>query len=299
MKKGLKNLAIATMVGVASMGFMTGCIKQPEDPTPYIKIAGLDTAYMQNQSINLDGAKILYYSDKNDTTADEVELQESMIANFKTDTTGQKKMRVLWNNFEVEVQYTVFSEEDIANLYNTARSNLINATHAHAEISISNGTRVIYSHLANVANNKFYMSCRENGTMSLESWVQKEGNTWNRYDVNYGNSVNTKRAEDYNGSVVMDIVLDDFLETKDELNSEAMADIAADIDFEGNKIILSLKILLEENLVQNYTIEDGRIVSLDFVECDAGGVLRSRTTGIISYNLADVEMVGLPEVDWT
>ena len=52
MKKGIKNLAVATMVGVASMGLMTGCKK--EEAKPYIQVSGLDVAYIQNEDINLE-----------------------------------------------------------------------------------------------------------------------------------------------------------------------------------------------------------------------------------------------------
>ena len=301
MKKGIKNLAIATMVGVASMGLMTGCKK--EEDKPYIQVSGLDTAYIQNEDINLEGAKILYYSEKNDTTADEIKLTESMIANFNTETTGEKKMKVLWNNFELEINYSVISTTDFINLYNTAYDNLMNAEYVHGDLTydFETGLKVTSS---NVTNNKCYVKAVVQGTNETEEeWCEEYGGVWYRYNI----EGEEKTREDINSQItngnVMECVMNNFIGSGSKLDASALEyidEICYDID--GTKTILSIKVFDEdynETNITEFIIENNKFIGCNAKVENAEGEINTIVTSIISYNAEDVEMVDLPtDVEW-
>ena len=300
MKKGIKNLAIATMVGVASMGLMTGCKK--EEDKPYIQVRGLDTAYIQNEDINLEGAKILYYSNIKDTTADEIALTESMIANFDTDTTGQKKMKVLWNNFELEINYSVISTTDFINIYNTAYDNLMNAEYVHGDATHCYGSPEVYTS-ANVANNKFYIKTIVQGTTEKdEEWCEQYSGVWYRYNIEGEEKTREDISSEITNGKVMEYVMTCFIGQGSKLNEEALGNVEITIDIEGTKIILSIKVFDEEYNETNITkfiIENNKFVGCNFKVENAEGEINTMATSIISYNAEDVEMVDLPtNVQW-
>ncbi|MBO5954916.1 MAG: hypothetical protein J6Q13_02995 [Clostridia bacterium] len=307
MKKGIKNLAIATMVGVVSMGLMTGCKK--EEAKPYIQVRGLDVAYFQNEDINLEGAKILYYSDKNDTTADEIKLTESMIANFDTDTIGEKKMKVLWNNFELEINYSVISTTDFINLYNTAYDNLMNANCARGNLLV-NHDNIVENVLVNKLNNQIYSNSvykQDNEVIGeTQEWIQKYNNVWYQYiyDENEENQIRRDVSEDILNNNVMECCMNYFIGSGSKLDASALEyidEICYDID--GTKTILSIKVFDEDynetNIIE-FIIENNKFIGCNAKVENAEGEIRTVSTSIISYNLEDVEMVDLPtDVEWT
>ncbi len=299
MKKGIKNLAIATMIGVASMGLMTGC-KKDEDK-PYIQLSGFDTTYIQNEDINLEGAKILYFSDKNDTTADEIKLTESMIANFNTETTGEKKMKVLWNGFELEIDYSVISTADIVSMYNTAYQNLLNAEHVHGSMTYSY-ENVSMEIFANVKDNKFYGKMQF-GDEVEENWCEKVGDKWFRFldeeDSETGEDL--KRRYNINSKIssenVMEYAITNFISMDSRLE-ESDLEFYDEVlyDFDGAKTILTFKIGVDEGLTQidEWIIENNKFIGCSMKEENSSGEVEYSISSSLSYNLEDVEMVNLP-----
>ena len=294
MKKGIKNLAIATMVGVASMGLMTGC--QKEEDKPYIQVSGLDTAYIQNEGIDLEGAKILYYSNKNDTTADEIKLTESMIANFDTDTTGEKKMKVLWNNLELEINYSVFSASDFINIYNNAFENLMNAENVHADMIIGQGSEQINAS-SNLKNNKCYIKVDGFGDSKIEEWYEQYGGKWYKYCL----EVEKKSRKDISSEIlnnnVMGYVVSSFIASGSKLSVEDLNGFNGySIDVENGKIIWTVNFPAEENQtgVLKYTIENEKIIECEWKVLNQNNEIVTINLSTISYNIEDVEMVDLP-----
>ncbi len=298
MKKGIKNLAIATMIGVASMGLMTGCEK--EEDKPYIQVKGLDTAYIQNGEINLEGAKILYYSNKKDTTADEIRLQESMIANFSTEETGNKVMKVLWNGFELEVQYSVVSVDEVISLYNDARETLLNAEKVHGDMVYTNSLRT-YQQSSNVSNNKYYGYARENNQLMYEKWCEKDGDVWYLYESDYESDEDIRdELIGVENDNVMEWAMSAFIGQTGEFTSENLSNFNVDVEYDGEKTTLILKSKGEEDHSLTYTIENGKFVYVEMIERDSEGEIKSLVTSTISYNAEDVEMIDLPtDVEWT
>lgn len=300
MKKGIKNLAIATMVGIASMGLMTGCKK--EEAKPYIQVSGLDVAYIQNEDINLEGAKILYYSDKNDTTADEIKLTESMIANFDTDTTGEKKMKVLWNNFELEINYSVISTTDFINLYNTAYDNLMNAENVHADMIVGQGVEQTIAS-TNVKNNKFYAKFSKNGQFVGEEWVQQYNNCWYYYELE---SEDVKRRTDISEEIlnnnVMEYCMNYFIALSIPINNEIISECEISYEIDGLKTILTFSSVNAQNetSITQSIIENEKFIGADYMILNSDGTTKLSTISTISYNIEEVEMVDLPtDVEWS
>ena len=301
MKKGVKNLAIAAAVGVAATGLLVGC--KTEDPKPYIQVSGLDTGYLVGQDINLEGAKILYYSDKNDKTADEITLQESMIANFSTEQAGEKVMKVLWNGFELEIDYSVVTNTDFINAYNTAYENFMNATDIHADMrAISNDG--VQCGGAEISNNKYYdYAGIEGEEISLEHWIQKEGDIWYVYEKEedgYFKEICSMIVNDNVNEYVYESLVMMENQEIDEVIFNQFEDIEYNIN--GTKTILSFKINGGEGLQKiKLTIEDGKFVEVEnyFFEDGSSEEIDFSLYTSISYNAEDVNMVDLPtNVDW-
>lgn len=292
MKKGIKNLAIAAMVGVASMGLMTGCKKEEEKP--YIQVSGLDVAYIQNEDINLEGAKILYYSNKNDTTADEIKLTESMVANFDTDTTGEKKMKVLWNNFELEINYSVVSESDLVSLYNQAFNNFMNSEKVKFAIDASddsydaNGS-IYYS------NNKVYANYLQNGENQQE-WFQKEEDVW--YVYLKSETVQSKAVvgeyENIKSRLSAYFLLPCYSQIDSNLINEKEMIFSYDIENSKKVIILTMKNGLDEFIDYKVTFDANN-------RFESWSAISDNNNSRVScfYDFYDNEMIEVPtDVQW-
>ncbi len=300
MKKGIKNLAIATMVGVAATGLLTGC--KLNEPKPYIQVSGFDTGYMIGEEINLDGAKILYYSDKNDTTADEIKLTESMVANFNTETEGEKKMKVFFNGCELEIDYSVISTTEFINLYNTAFDNLMNAENVHGELHMTLGTQEmkIYS---NVKNNKYY-SKMEFGDEIEQEWIEQYNNEWFDYlieDTTEGMKYRIYNvSEEILNGKVMERAITNFIGQSTKLNEEAISNARISVDLDSDTLILIVKFGgSDESNEIKFMINEQKFIGVEMVERYSEGEGTLHYSSTISYNAEDVEMVDLPgNIEW-
>ncbi len=306
MKRKIKNLAIAGMVGIASMGIMTACKKEdpkPPVPQPYIEVQGLDTGYIVGETLNIEDAKILYYSSKNDTTADEITLTKSMIANFSTEEAGNKTMKVLWNGFEVEIDYSVVNATGFINLYNTAYENFINTTDIHVEMSAISGN-VVQVGGAEVSNNKYYdFAGIEGEEIKLQHWIQQENNVWYAYEIEEDGCFRDVLDMTMPNDNIMEYAFEGILMMENEELTINRFSQLEDVNFDiyGTKTILSFKLNGEEGLQETkLTIEDGKFtkVKSKFYEEDGINVEFSYSA-TISYNAEDVERVELPtDVQW-
>ena len=309
MKRGIKNFAIATMVGVASLGLMTGCVKddkghvenKPLEDKPYIQVVGLDTGYIVGETLNVEGAKILYYSNLNDTTADEITITESMIANFSTEEAGSKVLKVIWNGFELEIDYSVISTNDFINIYNAAFDNIMNAKNVHADIVRQDSEQLVAS--TNVKNNKFYASFSQNGEFVGEEWVEKYNNNWFYYELK-GADIKSRRNinEEIENDNFMEFVIGSFIMTGSRLTVEGLSGLNGfSIDFKNGKTIWKVNPLEEENQIAilEYTIENEKIIKCDWTVYNQNQEVTIRALSTISYNAEDVEMVDLPtDIAW-
>ncbi len=304
-KKKLTALALAGVLGIASLGMM-GCGKESttEELKPYIEVAGLDTAYIQNEEINLDGAKILYYSDQNDATADEVRLQESMIANFSTEEVGEKKMKVFFNGCELEIDYSVVSKEFVQNLYATALDNMKNSdyvrvveelidTNAWEELDVE-ATRLIY----NLTKEKIYFVWEYQDEITAEEWIENDGSKWMdyyRWNDNYSRTDVNDEVLEYNNLIGW------YIENGPMpiIPQEMLSQVTLSYDIEGEYEVLSATIEMEDEedgvyIYQfEYQILDGKIVSYSSM-CSLGDLF-ALNEATISYNEEDIELVNLPD----
>jgi len=307
MKKGLKNLAIASMVGVASLGLMTGC--EMGDDEAYIKVKGLDTGYMVGETIDLENAKILYYSNKKDKTADEIKLNENMVANFNTETAGDKTMKVFFNGCELEIEYTVKSTTDFIYIFNKAYDNLLNAPHTHAETAfVEDGVESARAFI-NVQNNKYYSTYGDaeeyaSGTVEKE-WIEKSNNTWFAYLDERGDKSRCDYSDNIVEGNVMSYVAPGVLSVE-KLTNDFITECGAvlAIDFDGNKTVLKFNMVFEEEyegetyaerINVTYVIENEKFISMKYIEdTDTPDSVDEEITVQISYNIEDVEMEALP-----
>lgn len=290
--KKLTALALAGVLGVASFGMM-GC--KQEEAKPYIQVKGLDTTYIQNEEINLEGAKVLYYSDKNDTTADEIKLQECMIANFNTETTGKKTLKVIWNGCELEINYNVMLKSEFIDLYNTAYNNFMFAQNIHSNTNISSGSDslVVYE---NVFNNKYYAT---SGTE--QRWIQKEDNNWFWYSIE-GES-NKKELIMVENDNIREFVYESMFYLENEEFTTNIVDefISWEYEINGDEAVLIFKQDGSEGLQESkLTIQNEKFVKVENKFFGENGVdVEINLITTLSYNAEDVEMVDLPtDVDW-
>lgn len=290
MKKGFKNLMVAAGLCAATMGLMTGCQKKEEDK-PYIRVSGLDVGYFQNEEINLDGAKILYYENKNDTTADEIKLTENMIANFNTETTGEKKMKVFWNNFQLEIDYSVISKEKFVDIYNNVLNNTLNAKNMHVESTrrqVGDDDEVAKIEFS---NNLAYLHTLNNENFKM--WYRQEDLNLYEYEIESG--VATKSLVDGDLGIQGIILRMCACSDGQPLNLETFNSYTnVRYDVKGNKTIMSYNISTEDSI--QLIIVDNKIVECLFVG-ETEEPYSYETT--ISYNAEDVEMVEVPtDVEW-
>lgn len=296
MKKGIKNLAIATMVGVASMGMLTGCkSEEKEDLKPYIQVSGLDVAYIQNEDINLEGAKVLYYSDKNDKTADEINLKDCMISNLSTEETGNKIMKVFFNGCELEINYKVMSASELVDLYNAAYDNFWYAQNIHADMVLSLESEFVSM---NVLNNKYYAT---DGTK--QQWIQKENDDWYNYSIEGQTNKKSVMVGVIAKDNIKEYAFESIINLEDrELNVDIVNEFTSwEYDINGHDSVITFKQNGVEGVQETkLTIKNEKFVKVEhrFFEED-GVTLAYDITSTISYNAEDVNMVELPNIEWT
>ena len=243
MKKVFKGLAIAGLIGATTLG-VAGCGNQP--PKPYIQLQGFDAAYVQGETINLEGAKVLSYEDLEDNTADEVELTKEMVANFTTEEVGDKKMKVTYNGLEVEVEYTVISRQEVLSSIDAAMENLMTEEYMRITTAISTvaeGVGLYLNDVTNVSDNKMYSA--SSGLISAETWVEKDDDVWYEYTKS---TFGTASKKDITSSIVNDKVLSILFEdsevSPEDLSSlDDFASVSYDVD--GTKTIFTLSATVE------------------------------------------------------
>ena len=92
-------------------------------------------------------------------------------------------MKVLWNGFALEINYSVISENDFIDLYNNAYDNFINSTDVHAQMRVVSGD-VVQVGGAEVSNNKYYdFAGIEGEEIELQHWIEKYNNIWYVYEI--------------------------------------------------------------------------------------------------------------------
>lgn len=178
-KKKITTFALVGALGLASLG-MVGCGATPppaeeaEEANPYIQVMGLDTAYFVGGQINLEGAKVLYYSDIDDTTVDEYALEGDMISGFDSASAGSKKLKVEYSEAELEIDYSVISKADFISMYNTAYDNFLLEQNVFVE-AVMNVDNVIFniSYLSMTQSKSYQVNLDGN-----RIWEQKEGDNW-------------------------------------------------------------------------------------------------------------------------
>ncbi len=190
MNKKTKTLLTLGLIGTASLGLLTGCeLKDDnsgEKSTAYIQVEGLDTTWVQNQAISIEGAKIKYYENDKDEIPDVVDLRADMITNFNSSLVGNNFMKINYRDASLNVKYTIYSIEYVATVFNTAITNLKNAEKVkYVDID---------GDIAIKSEGKYY-NCEGTGNNKHEFWTVQEGDTWYGYSKHPNNMPPSSKVE--------------------------------------------------------------------------------------------------------
>ncbi len=293
MKKGLKTLMVAGLIGTAGLGLMTGCESDDGKSTAYIEIENLDTTWIQNQAISIDGAKIKYYENKDDSTPEVVDLKANMITNFNSALVGENTMTITYNDVSLQVDYHIYSMDDFISIFNTAIENLRTAPTVHSYWRCPDDEVNAERQTENVKDGKLY-TVWQDGEHINKMWTVKEGDKWFEYSQQSFNNNIVKKEDLTDDENFAGTIGDELVESVIGLDNvgillELEGVNGYNIDFNNNEIVYTFTQEIGEKYV--FHIKDNK-----FVEFEQFG-LSSYYLTTISYDEADVEMPALPTVE--
>ncbi|MBE5734898.1 MAG: hypothetical protein E7361_00370 [Clostridiales bacterium] len=197
MKKGrFKKFLAGTAMGLCALAMpfgLTGCNKDDDEKNfdPYISVFGIDTEYVLNEELDLSGAVLKYYKDK-DTDQSDIVTKE-MVTWQGTDCVGEYTMHVVYNGESVAIKYNVYDADSIIQLVKET-------TNSKTEIQVDqviNGSGVDYAIYK--TNSEYYYDNTDGGTSETDyvrqSWYVIEDNQKFEYSYHTENGFVTYKEK--------------------------------------------------------------------------------------------------------